>query len=120
MLNILEPMTLPKAKSLSPLVAAITDVTNSGREVPIETIVRPISWSLIPKLLAISDAEFTTKFPPNIIAAIPIIFGAISSLPSSVRVGGTSLLIVVGVALETYKQLDSELITRSHTRGRRR
>lgn len=55
-----------------------------------------------------------------IIAAIPIIFGAISSLPSSVRVGGTSLLIVVGVALETYKQLDSELITRSHTRGRRR
>ena len=55
-----------------------------------------------------------------IIAAIPIIFSAISSLPSSVRVGGTSLLIVVGVALETYKQLDSELITRSHTRGRRR
>ena len=55
-----------------------------------------------------------------IIAAIPIIFGAISSLPSSVRVGGTSLLIVVGVSLETYKQLDSELITRSHTRGRRR
>lgn len=55
-----------------------------------------------------------------IIAAIPIIFGAISSLPSSVRVGGTSLLIVVGVALETYKQLDSELIARSYTRGRRR
>lgn len=55
-----------------------------------------------------------------IIAAIPIIFGAVSSLPSSVRVGGTSLLIVVGVALETYKQLDSELITRSHRRGRRR
>lgn len=54
-----------------------------------------------------------------IIAAIPIIFGAISSLPSSVRVGGTSLLIVVGVALETYKQLDSELITRSHRRGSR-
>ena len=38
----------------------------------------------------------------------------------AVLVGGTSLLIVVGVALETYKQLDSELITRSHTRGRRR
>ena len=41
----------PKAKSLSPLVAAITDVTNSGREVPIETIVRPISC-----LLYTSDA----------------------------------------------------------------
>lgn len=55
-----------------------------------------------------------------IIAAIPVIFGAVSSMPSSVRIGGTSLLIVVGVALETYKQLDSELNTRSHTRGRRR
>ena len=54
-----------------------------------------------------------------VIAAIPIIFGAVSSLPSSVRVGGTGLLIVVGVALETYKQLDSELISRSHRRGRR-
>ena len=53
-----------------------------------------------------------------IIAAIPINFGAISSLPSSVRVGGTSLLIVVGVALETYKQLSSELVTRNY-RGRR-
>lgn len=55
-----------------------------------------------------------------IIAGIPIVFGAISSLPTSVSIGGTSLLIVVGVALETYKQLDSELTTREYTRGRRR
>ena len=54
-----------------------------------------------------------------IIAAIPIIFGAISSLPTSIRIGGTGIIIVVGVALETYKQLDSELLTRSHSRGRR-
>ena len=54
-----------------------------------------------------------------IIAAIPIIFGAISSLPTSIRIGGTGIIIVVGVALETYKQLDSELLTRSHRRGRR-
>lgn len=54
------------------------------------------------------------------IAAVPIIFGVIPSMPSSVRIGGTSLLIVVGVALETYKQLSSELVTRSYQRGRRR
>lgn len=54
----------------------------------------------------------------SIIAAIPIIFGFIPSLPSSVKIGGTSLLIVVGVALETYKQLSSELVTRNY-RGRR-
>lgn len=55
-----------------------------------------------------------------VIAGLPIIFGAFSSLPTSVRVGGTGLLIVVGVALETYKQLDSELVTREFTKGRRR
>ncbi|MDD3453306.1 MAG: preprotein translocase subunit SecY [Bacilli bacterium] len=56
----------------------------------------------------------------SIIAAIPIIFGLFPSLPSSVRIGGTSLLIVVGVAVETYKQLSSELVTRSYARGRRK
>lgn len=55
-----------------------------------------------------------------IIAALPILFGMISTMPTSVSVGGTGLLIVVGVALETYKQIDSELVTRSFTRGRKR
>ena len=53
----------------------------------------------------------------SIIAALPIIFGAVTGLPSSVRVGGTGLLIVVGVALETYRQIESELITRKYQRG---
>ncbi len=52
------------------------------------------------------------------IAALPIIFGAISGLPSNVRIGGTGLLIVVGVALETYRKLDSELVTRKFARRR--
>lgn len=55
-----------------------------------------------------------------IIAGLPIVFGAVSSLPTSVRIGGTGLLIVVGVALETYKQLDSELVTRIGYTKRRR
>lgn len=54
------------------------------------------------------------------IAALPIIFGAVSGLPSNVRIGGTGLLIVVGVALETYRKLDSELVTRKFSRRRAR
>lgn len=54
-----------------------------------------------------------------ILAAIPVIFGNISGLPSNVTIGGTGLLIVVGVALETYKQLESQLQSRSYRRGRR-
>ena len=40
-------------------------------------------------------------------------------LPSSVTIGGTGLLIVVGVAIETYKQLESSLVSRSYREGRR-
>lgn len=54
------------------------------------------------------------------IAALPIVFGAVSNLPTSVRIGGTGLLIVVGVALETYKQIESQLVTGEYKRGRRR
>ncbi|HOZ88722.1 MAG TPA: preprotein translocase subunit SecY, partial [Bacilli bacterium] len=54
-----------------------------------------------------------------IIAALPILFSKFSQLPSNVRVGGTGLLIVVGVAIETYKQIESSLTARSHRRGLR-
>ena len=55
-----------------------------------------------------------------IIAALPIIFGMVTNLPSSVTLGGTGLLIVVGVSLETYKQLESQLVSRTYKKGRRR
>ena len=55
-----------------------------------------------------------------IIAGLPIIFGAVSGLSSTVTIGGTGLLIVVGVAIETYKQLDSSLVSRSHRNGIKR
>ncbi len=55
-----------------------------------------------------------------IIAALPIVFGMISNLPTSVSIGGTGLLIVVGVALETYKQIESNLVSTEYVRGRRR
>lgn len=55
-----------------------------------------------------------------VLAGLPILFGLISNLDSSVTIGGTGLIIVVGVALETYKQIESQLVSRSYKRGRRR
>ena len=52
-----------------------------------------------------------------IIAGLPIIFSKFSGLSSAVTIGGTGLLIVVGVALETYKQLEGSILTRSYKRG---
>ena len=55
-----------------------------------------------------------------VLAAIPIIFSNLSSLSSAVTLGGTGLLIVVGVALETYKQLESSIVSRSYESSPRR
>ncbi|MEH7108886.1 MULTISPECIES: preprotein translocase subunit SecY [Bacillaceae] len=52
----------------------------------------------------------------SIIAVLPVIFIKIANLPQSAQIGGTSLLIVVGVALETYKQLEAQLVKR-HYKG---
>ena len=43
-----------------------------------------------------------------ILAALPIIFTWAFGLPASVSVGGTSIMIVVGVAIETAKQIKQE------------
>ncbi|OBR68272.1 preprotein translocase subunit SecY [Paenibacillus oryzae] len=50
------------------------------------------------------------------ISILPVFFGALAGLPQSVQLGGTSLLIVVGVALDTMKQIESQLIKR-HYKG---
>jgi preprotein translocase subunit SecY len=50
------------------------------------------------------------------VAILPVFFVKFANLPPSARIGGTSLLIVVGVALETMKQLESQLVKR-HYRG---
>ena len=55
-----------------------------------------------------------------IIAGLPILFSNFSGLPETVTIGGTGLLIVVGVAIETYKQLESSLISRSHRKAIRK
>lgn len=49
-----------------------------------------------------------------VVAGLPYLFGFISTLPTTVSIGGTGLIIVVSVVLEAYKQLESNLISRSY------
>ena len=51
-----------------------------------------------------------------IISIMPMLFVKYAGLPQSAQIGGTSLLIIVGVALETMKQLESQLVKR-HYKG---
>lgn len=60
---------------------------------------------------------FVGGFFIAILAAIPIVFSMIGGLESAAAIGGTSLLIVVGVALETYKQLEGSLVARNYKKG---
>ncbi|MCC2683867.1 MAG: subunit SecY of preprotein translocase, partial [Paenibacillaceae bacterium] len=50
------------------------------------------------------------------VSILPMVFGKLAGLPSSVQIGGTSLLIVTAVALDTMKQVESQLIKR-HYKG---
>lgn len=50
------------------------------------------------------------------VSILPVFFTSLAGLPQSVQIGGTSLLIVVGVALETMKTIESQLIKR-HYKG---
>jgi preprotein translocase subunit SecY len=50
------------------------------------------------------------------ISILPMLFGNLAGLPASVTIGGTSLLIVIGVGLETMKTIESQLIKR-HYKG---
>ncbi len=51
-----------------------------------------------------------------VVSIMPILFINFAGLPASAQIGGTSLLIVVGVALETMKQLEAQLVKR-HYKG---
>ncbi|MCD7036598.1 preprotein translocase subunit SecY [Metabacillus sp. GX 13764] len=51
-----------------------------------------------------------------VIAVLPVFFIQIAGLPQQAQIGGTSLLIIIGVALETMKQLESQLVKR-HYKG---
>ena len=51
-----------------------------------------------------------------ILALVPIIVSMIFGLGSTVTVGGTSLLIIVGVAIETFNQIEAEYENDSYSK----
>ena len=55
-----------------------------------------------------------------VIAALPILFGVVTKLSRNISIGGTGMLIVIGVCLETYKQIESKLVSHTYKKGRRR
>ena len=64
--------------------------------------------------LVLSRLTFLGSLFLMVIAGLPIVFANVSNLGSSITIGGTGLLIVVGVALEVYNQLESQLLTRTY------
>lgn len=67
----------------------------------------------IAKLL--SKVTFIGSLFLGFIALMPIIFGASTGM-SSLSIGGTSIIILVGVALETVQQVESQMMMR-HYKG---
>ena len=53
-----------------------------------------------------------------VIAALPAVFTAVTGLSNDIQLGGTSILIAVGVVLETYKQLESSVASRNYNNRR--
>lgn len=51
-----------------------------------------------------------------VISVLPVFLGSLSGLPQVAQLAGTSMLIVIGVALDTTKQIESQLIKR-HYKG---
>ena len=50
-----------------------------------------------------------------VIALLPILFGAVTGM-HNLSLGGTSIIILVGVALDTMKQMESQMMMR-HYKG---
>ena len=60
----------------------------------------------------LSKITLVGAFFLGVIAIFPIIFGAITKV--NIAMGGTSILIVVSVALETARTMESQMIARHH------
>ena len=63
---------------------------------------------------ALGKVTFVGAIFLGIVAILPLIVGAISPTLSNVALGGTSVIIVVGVALDTVKQLEAQMLMRHH------
>ena len=60
----------------------------------------------------LSKVTFIGALFLSVVAILPIIVGNVTN--TGIQMGGTSLLIVVGVALDTAQQLESQMVMRHH------
>ena len=72
------PIAFPIIKSECPFIQDVIVIKISGKEVPIATIVSPISISESPNFLAMLVADFTKKSAPFTRKIKPIIIKSIS------------------------------------------
>ena len=63
---------------------------------------------------ALGKVTFVGAVFLGIVALVQPVVGAISTNLSNVALGGTSVIIVVGVALETVKQMEAQMLMRHH------
>ncbi len=63
---------------------------------------------------ALSKVTFVGAIFLGVVAILPLIVGAISPGLSNVALGGTSVIIVVGVALDTVKEIEAQMMMRHH------
>ena len=62
----------------------------------------------------LSKITLVGAFFLGVIAIFPIILGMVEPELSSLSMGGTTMLIVVSVALETVRTLESQMMMRHH------
>lgn len=63
---------------------------------------------------ALGKVTFVGAVFLGIVAVLPLIVGAVNQSLSNVALGGTSVIIVVGVALDTVKQMEAQMMMRHH------
>ena len=66
----------------------------------------------------VSRLTLVGSFFIALLAGAPILISNLTGLSQSVAIGGTGILIVVGVAIETYKQIESGLVSRKFAHRR--
>ena len=63
---------------------------------------------------ALGKVTFVGALFLAVVALLPLIVGAVNSSLRNVALGGTSVIIVVGVALDTVKQMEAQMLMRHH------
>lgn len=94
-------------------VEIANNIKNNGGTIPGIRPGKPTSDFII---RTVNRVTFFGALFLGVIAILPYIFGAIFPASGGIALGGTSILIIVSVALETVKQLEAQMLMR-HYKG---